>query len=180
MDRDDDAELVIACQHGNRDAIGTLLGKYEKTVFNAALRILNSRDDAADVTQTVFVKVIENFDGVKPELKFYSWIYRIGINESLDFLKRKQRLTKIDDRHASTDRGPEDLCGQDQISRSLQDALMTLSPEYRSVIVLKHLLGCSYRDASEILGVPEKTVKSRLFSARQRLRDALKSQGKAP
>ena len=67
--------------------------------------------------------------------------------------------------------------GDAQVSRGVQDALMHLKPEYRSVIVLKHLLGCSYDDMSEILQLPEKTVKSRLFTARQLLKDVLIDQG---
>ena len=74
--------------------------------------------------------------------------------------------------------GPEESLGQSQAQAALLRALMTLSTEYRAVIVLRHFTGCSYEDVSEILGVPEKTVKSRLFSARQQLKTALQDQGR--
>ena len=75
-------------------------------------------------------------------------------------------------------RGPKNPSARARSHDCLLRALMTLSTEYRAVIVLRHFTGCSYEDASEILGVPEKTIKSRLFSARQQLKTALETQGR--
>ena len=77
MSNTDDTKLIERCRSGDREAFETLLVKYEKPVFNAACRMLNSRDDASDITQTVFLKVFESFDQFDPTRRFFSWIYRI-------------------------------------------------------------------------------------------------------
>ena len=172
-----DAELVRRCCGGDRSAFEILLRRYERPVYNAALRMLRNPEDAKDVAQTVFLKVYEHLSEYDPKYKFYSWIYRIAVNESLHGLSRRHHVESIDDDEPDERPGPDDEAGDQQVSRRVQDALMHLKSEYRSVIVLKHLLGCSYDDMSEILQLPEKTVKSRLFTARQLLKDVLLDQG---
>ena len=86
MSSENDRELIDNCMNGDRQAIEGLLFKYEKPVYNAAYRMLNSSEDARDVTQTVFLKVIENLDSYDPRYKFFSWIYRIALNESINCL----------------------------------------------------------------------------------------------
>ena len=88
----DDKELIDNCMNGDRQAIEGLLFKYEKPVYNAAYRMLNSPDDARDVTQTVFLKVIENLHSFDPQYRFFSWIYRIALNESINCLKNVNRF----------------------------------------------------------------------------------------
>lgn len=175
--KDADAKLVEACRGGNKRAFETLVIRYERPVFNAAYRILNNREDANDISQTVFLKVYERLDSYKPEYKFYSWIYRIAINESLTMLNNRKPGSPIDEQQVSEDPSPEQLADSDQLGRKLQGALMQITADNRAVVVLKHFLGCSYRDISEILGIPEKTVKSRLFTARQQLRTTLLRDG---
>ena len=86
-----ETELVERCRKGDRQALGELLGKYEKPVYNVAFRILGNRDDAADITQSVFLKVFEKLDQYKPEYRFFSWIYRIAVNESINQNKQGWR-----------------------------------------------------------------------------------------
>lgn len=173
MTKTDDTKLIERCINGDRKAFETLLVQYEKPVFNAALRMLNSRDDARDVTQTVFLKVFENFDHYDPSRRFFSWIYRITLNESINWLGKSRRLEPLKQEAVDDSRGPDQEVDSVQLSENVQAALMTIKPDYRTVIVLKHILGCSYVEISEILEIPEKTVKSRLYSARQLLKDAL-------
>jgi len=158
---------------GDRKAFESLLLQYEKPVFNAAFRMLNSRDDAKDVTQTVFLKVFENFDHYDPSRRFFSWIYRIALNESINWLSKSRKLEPLQHEAVDEGRGPEQEVDSANLSENVQAALMSIKPDYRTVIVLKHFLGCSYIEISEILDIPEKTVKSRLYSARQLLKDAL-------
>ena len=172
-----DTELVQRCRNGDRRAFEVLLRRYERPVYNAALRMLRNPDDARDVAQTVFLKAYEHLADYDPTYKFYSWIYRIAVNESLHGLSRRHRVEALDENTADEHRGPEDEVGDEQVSRNVQGALMRIKPEYRVVIVLKHMMGCSYHDMSEILQLPEKTVKSRLFTARQLLKDVLIDQG---
>jgi RNA polymerase sigma-70 factor (ECF subfamily) len=172
-----DAELVRRSCSGDRAAFEILLRRYERPVYNAALRMLRNPEDAKDVAQTVFLKVYEHLADYDPKYKFYSWIYRIAVNESLHGLSRRHKVEQIDDDEPDEHPGPDDEAGDAEITHHVQDALMRLKPEYRSVIVLKHLLGLSYEDMGEILQLPEKTVKSRLFTARQLLKDVLLNQG---
>ena len=177
MNSVDDKELIENCMNGDRQAIESLLFKYEKPVYNAAYRMLNSSEDARDVTQTVFLKVIENMSSYNPRYRFFSWIYRIALNESINCLKKQSRLDALDREPASEGSGPEEQTGSEQLSQGMQTALMTIKAEYRTVIVLKHFVGCSYDEISQILDLPEKKVKSRLYTGRQLLKDALTKSG---
>jgi RNA polymerase sigma-70 factor (ECF subfamily) len=163
--------------NGDRQAIEGLLFKYEKPVYNAAYRMLNSSEDARDVTQTVFLKVIENLDSYDPRYKFFSWIYRIALNESINCLKKQNRLDPLDREPVSDTIGPEEQTGSEQMSQGMQTALMTIKAEYRTVIVLKHFVDCSYEEIGQILNMPEKKVKSRLYTGRQLLKEALTKSG---
>jgi len=177
MHIDADAKLVEDCRNGDTRAFGMLIGKYEKPVFNAALRMLGNRDDAADVTQTAFLKVFERLETYNPDYRFYSWLYRIVINESIDVLNQRKRTTELDETRMPHWDTPEHAIRQSQLSATMQDALMTISADYRTVIVLKHFMDCTYQEISRILDIPEKTVKSRLFTARQLLKDRLTDTG---
>ena len=173
MSKTDDTQLIERCRSGDRQAFEALLVEYEKPVFNAAYRMLNSRDDAQDVTQTVFLKVFENIDQFDPSRRFFSWIYRITLNESINWLRKTNRLEPLTYEAAFEGKGPEQEVESANVAANVQAALMTIKSDYRSVVVLKHFLGCSYMEISQILDVPEKTVKSRLYTARQQLKDAL-------
>lgn len=177
MTEPDEKELMERCSKGDPKSFKTLLSRYERPVYNAAYRMLHSPDDAQDVTQTVFLKVFENLEQFDPERRFFSWIYRITLNESINWLGRSKRTTPLEFDAADDADGPEQQAGNQQLGEGMQAALMTIKPEYRAVIVLKHVVGCSYQEISEVLDLPEKTVKSRLFSARQLLRTNLTERG---
>jgi RNA polymerase sigma-70 factor (ECF subfamily) len=177
MNEPDDTTLMEQCIKGNRQAFETLLVRYEKPVYNAAYRMLHNRDDARDVTQTVFLKVYENLDHYDSKHRFFSWIYRIALNESINVLKKANRLEPLDTEAISQTRGPEQQATSEQLSEGVQTALMAMNSDDRAIITLKHFLGCSYSEISEILDVPEKTVKSRLYTARQLLKEQLDRNG---
>ena len=177
MNSENDRELIENCMNGDRQAIEALLFRYEKPVYNAAYRMLNSSEDARDVTQTVFLKVLEKLDSYDPQYRFFSWIYRIALNESINCLKKQNRLDAFDREPISQANGPEEQTGADQVSQGMQTALMTIQAEYRTVIVLKHFADCSYTEISQILDLSEKKVKSRLYTGRQLLKDALTKSG---
>jgi RNA polymerase sigma-70 factor, ECF subfamily len=142
-----------------------------------ALRMLRNPEDARDVAQTVFLKVFEHLTDYDPQFRLYSWIYRIALNESINVLGRRRRFEPLVGDELDEALGPDDELAGAQMSREIQSALMKIKPEYRSVIVLRHFLDCSYQDIGEILELPEKTVKSRLFAARQLLGDVLRQDG---
>jgi RNA polymerase sigma-70 factor (ECF subfamily) len=180
MKEDSDGVLVRRCCGGDRGAFEALVHRYERPVFNAALRMLHDREEARDVAQTVFLKVYEHLGEYDPSHKFYSWLYRIALNESINVLHRRRPRAPLDLDMAQDGPGPDDTVRQVQLSNGIASAVAGLRDEYRAVIVLRHFLGCSYEDMATILGVPEKTVKSRLFSARCLLKTDMESRGWAP
>ena len=172
-----DTEAVRRCKAGDRRAFDVLLKRHERMVYNLALRMVRDSDDAADVTQSVFIKVYEKLDGFDEQYKFFSWLYRIAVNEALSYLehrKREQRLDGIDAAEEEEETVDDELVERDQ---QIQEGLMALKEEHRALIILKHMQGLSYEEIGQILDIPLKMVKSRLYSARQQLKDLLKGKG---
>ena len=177
MREDPDAALVLASRAGDRRAFEHLLARYERPVFNAAFRILHHREDAADVTQTAFLRAYEHLDQYDPGQRFFSWLYRIAINEAMDLGGRRKPDPLLLEAVADPGAGPDGNAADRQSDASLQRALMALAVDQRALVVLKHVQDFSYEQIAEILDCPVKTVKSRLFSARRALRDRLLAQG---
>lgn len=177
MDKDREQALVRSCQQGDRQALDTLVRHYEKPVFNAAFRILGNTDEASDVTQTAFLKVFENLDRYDPKHRLFSWLYRIALNEAIDQIRRRNRLEPLADERCAGNESPERVTAEAERARRVQAVLMELSVDYRTVIVMHYFTECSYRDIAGILDLPEKTVKSRLFTARQQMKEKLAALG---
>ena len=177
MDNSRDHALITRCRRGDRQALGELIKEYERPIYNAAYRILGNIDDAADVTQTVFMKAFERLDQYNPEYKFFSWIYRIAVNESINLHNRNKNLQSLEDEDIAGASNPEEDVDANKLSRIIQAGLMELQDDYRVVVVLRHFSDMSYRDISVVLHIPEKTVKSRLYSARQLIKAQLADQG---
>jgi RNA polymerase sigma-70 factor (ECF subfamily) len=172
-----DASLVDQCLQGDRRAFETLLDRYQRTVFNVVYRIVRDIEDAQDVTQSSFVKAFENLRSFNPKYKFFSWIYKIAVNESLNFLNQRKRTIELNEEVVSQEDDPEGSLANMELTEKINDCLMKLSPEYRVVIVLRHFQDLPYHEIGQILDLPEKTVKSRLFAARQALRRHLLRKG---
>lgn len=170
---EEDQALVRRCLEGDRGAFEQLVDKYHKTVFNVAFRMLNDTDDAADVTQSVFLKAFENLATFNARFKFFSWLYKIAVNESLNYLSRRRPHDQIDEGLPAVDKSPDERYGDLERSERIQEAMMEMGLDYRVVIVLNHFQDLSYREIAYVLDIPEKRVKSRLFSARQLLKDKL-------
>ena len=180
MTRDDDAMLIEACLRGDRHAFDKLVDRYEGPLFSAAYRITGSVEDAMDATQSAFVNAYEKLHTFDPTYRFFSWIYRIAVNQSLNLVGSRKDQTELEENTAMEGRGPAEIFDSNEARGQLKRALLELEPNHRTVIVLKHLEGFSYREIGELLDIPEKTVKSRLFTARQKLRAILTERGFAP
>ena len=122
-------------------------------------------------------KKLHTFD---PTYRFFSWIYRIAVNQSLNLVGRRRDQAAFDDNAPAAEPNPSEVFESTETRGHLKRALLELEPHHRTVIVLKHLEGFTYREIGELLEIPEKTVKSRLFTARQRLRVILTERGFAP
>jgi RNA polymerase sigma-70 factor, ECF subfamily len=169
---DEDAALVRRCLGGESAAFEDLVDRYQRPLFNVAFRLLGSYDEASDATQNAFVKAYTHLGSFHQHQRFFSWIYRILKNECLNML-RSQRMVEPLPPDLAADRGPVDSVEDAERRRALDKALMSLSTEYREVIALRHFAELSYDDIAAALGIPAKTVKSRLYSARQRLGELL-------
>jgi len=172
-----DAHLAIQFQNGDRKAFTMLVARYEKPIFNTAFRMVKNFDDAADITQNAFVKAYEKIDTFNPSYKFFNWLYKIAVNETLNLINRRKRRLDFEYDPPARIPSPEDDLELNEMGHYLQKALDVMSYDQRIVIVLKHLLLLPYSEIADILSIPEKTVKSRLFTARHMLRRELINQG---
>jgi RNA polymerase sigma-70 factor (ECF subfamily) len=164
-----DRVLVRRCLENHGDAAGALVDRYQRRLFNVALRMLGNAQDAEDVTQTVFLNAFHGLRRYDPKYKFFSWVYRMTVNESLNALKRrKPTVTLGDDVDLAAPGAAAD--GAAEAEDRVGKALMGLKPDDRAVVVLKHFMSFSYQEIADVLEIPVQTVKSRLFTARDRLR----------
>lgn len=157
-----------------------LVRQYEGPVFNAALRLTGDPDDAADVVQSTFTKVFDRLNSFDTSRRFFSWIYRIALNEATNALRSRRPAETLTDDRASTQPGPAALAETGQRARAVQSALARLGPDYRAAITLRYFVGCSYAEMADVLDIPQKTVKSRLFTARRQLQEILERDGVTP
>lgn len=168
----DDAALVARSASGEADAFEILVTRYQRVLFSVALRMLGDYADAADATQVAFIKAYERLDSFDPRFRFFSWIYRILVNECLNTRRGRHPHAEItpDLRGNGT---PFEAFAANERRHRVQRALLELSIESRQVVVLRHFADLSYDEIAATLGVPSKTVKSRLYSARQQLSELL-------
>ena len=169
---DDEDGLITRCLAGDSRAFEPLVERYHRPLFRVAVRMLGSREEAQDVTQTVFLKAYQALATCDRQRRFFSWIYRILINECLNAL-RARRPTQVIEETMASPAPAADPVETVETRRRVRKALLLLPEAQRDVILLRHFAEMRYEQIAAALGVPEKTVKSRLFSARQRLCELL-------
>jgi RNA polymerase sigma-70 factor (ECF subfamily) len=177
MIHDQDHVLVQRCLDGNQKAFEILVDRYQKPIFNLAYRFSTDREDAEDIAQSVFVKAFEKLSTFDPKFRFFSWLYKIAVNESINFLNRRKKFDSFDEDLHSRNRESEEGFRDHEMTASIDMALLDLKPDYRIVVILNHFQELSYREIGQILEIGENTVKSRLFSARKKLRGLLLKRG---
>jgi RNA polymerase sigma-70 factor, ECF subfamily len=173
---DADRALVERFRGGDRDAFTGLVVRYQRAIYNAAFWISKRPEDARDAAQATFLKVAEQIDEYDPQYKFFSWIYRIAVNEALNQVRRQGRDDPLDDDTvvaAPDGTDPADRFAERQRAKRLHEAMLKLSTNDRTVLTMRHFGEQSYAEMADALGIEEKTVKSRLFDARNRLRQLL-------
>lgn len=164
----DDLALVARCRAGDMGGFEALVQRYQRVLFTVSLRMLGDYDAANDAAQNAFIKAyqkLETFDGTR---RFFSWLYRILVNECLNTRRDNQRHERITRDVAAAGNPAADLESAER-RRAVQAAILALPMDYREVIVLRHFTELSYDEIGETLRVPSKTVKSRLHTARSRL-----------
>lgn len=176
-----DWELVQKCQAGEISAFQELVSRYHQKVYMVILGLLRNREDALEVAQETFFRAYRKIKSFQGGSSFYTWIYRIAVNLSID-AQRRQKRNPLDFRESmdavletqnEVARDPFADVHDKELRETLLNAINDLTPEHKAVIVLRTIEGLSYKDIGEILGCSEGTVMSRLHYARKKLHDKL-------
>ena len=185
-----DHDLVQRVQAGDTAAFRTLFDKYHRRAFAVAMGVVKNEDDALDAVQNAFVKVHKNIHKFQGSSSFYTWLYRIVMNVSIDHVRRTSRRKSLDfDERVLheesevagdgalvprvTDANPGKTALRRELGSAIQAALAELPEHHRAVIVLREIEGMSYEEMAEALEVPKGTIMSRLFHARKKMQVAL-------
>lgn len=183
----DDETLVRQCQHGDSEAMSCLIVKYQDRVYNSILKICSNRDDAAELTQDTFVKVLESIRTFRGKSSFYTWLFRVAVNLTLNHCRRrfklspvsldatnenydKQRVPLVSMLADSGQNNPARIAQQKELIQRLTGMISQLPQEYRVILVLRDIEQMSYADIADVLEIEYGTVKSRLSRARTALR----------
>jgi RNA polymerase sigma-70 factor, ECF subfamily len=183
---DDDRRLIAECLEGRRDSFGVLVTNYQARLYNAAVRLVDTPEDAADVVQDAFLSAYQSLHSFKGDAEFFTWLYRIAFNTAIS-MKRKRKTTLSLDARRNGELGPhsrEPVDASEYVKpgaalerteeeKLLHDALARLSGEHREVLLMKDIDGLKYEEIADVMGVPIGTVRSRLHRARLELRDLL-------
>lgn len=167
-DGDPDSALVARCLGGDVEAFEPLVRRYQRPLYNLALRTLGDREEARDVVQQAFLKAYQKLASFDPRHRFFSWVYRIVLNESLNVRGRRRPTDPLTSEPVSAG-DPEDAVLERERRDCVQAALLRLPADDRLVLALRHFAELSYAEIGDALGVAEKTVKSRLHEARLKL-----------
>jgi RNA polymerase sigma-70 factor (ECF subfamily) len=187
--RAEDREVVEAVLGGDAAAYRFLVERYQSRVYAMVCGMVRDREEARDLTQEAFVKAFNNLDRFRLESSFYTWMYRIAMNVAIDHLRKhnKRRTSEfnedvaardndgvLDPGHTSMD--PRKILERKRLHKKIHDALETLSPDHRQIILLREVEGMAYKEIADTLEIAEGTVMSRLFYARRKLQQALKDE----
>jgi RNA polymerase sigma-70 factor (ECF subfamily) len=173
-------ETLLAWKKGDKEAFEKIVRATMKRAYSVALGLVGNADDAHDLSQEAFIaahRARKSFDIDRP---FFPWFYRVLRNRCLNYLKKRARRREISldvlEERVGRGSADEELLRRERIEMVWR-ALLTLSPEHREILVLRNFQELSYSEISGVLGVPEGTVMSRLYYARQALLEALRKEG---
>lgn len=182
----EDMEWVRRSQDGDQESFSELVRKYQKRVYYLAYGMTGNREDALDIAQEAFLKAFRSLKGFQGGGGFYTWLYRIAYNQSIDFMRKEWRKKKLEyqDNQDLTEKespimavpsasNPGQDMAQKELNRVIMDAVQSLQEQHRSVILLREIEGLSYDDIAETLRIRKGTVMSRLHYARQELQKVL-------
>jgi RNA polymerase sigma-70 factor, ECF subfamily len=167
----EDRDLVGKARQGNVDAYNLLVSRWEKRVFNYILRLVRNREDAFDISQEVFLKAYQHLGKLDDASRFAPWLFRIAHNESFSLLRKNRPDGDELVETAVSPPGPRMLPVETSIA--VTRALERLSADQREAVVLKVYEGFKFEEMAEILGCPVSTVKSRVYTALDLLKETL-------
>ena len=185
---DNKEELLIRrAQRGNLTAFDDLIKQYDEKVMRIILSMLNNVDDARDVYQEVFMKVFQSINKFQFQSKFYTWLFRIAVNTSINFRKKRtnQQGRSIEEYLEENENDWQIIVSDDsenpekqllnlELSSNIQHSINKLSPRQKTVFVLRHYHGYKLSEIAEIMNCSEGTIKNYLFRSVQKLKKELK------
>lgn len=173
-----DFNLVIKAKEGDQKAYADLMHRYKDSIYFMALKMVNNKEDAMDLTVETFAKAFEKLDKYQPEFAFSTWLFRVGTNNCIDFIRKKKLNTQsingmVDDEGderplqiKSDTLNPEEASMKKEQTQTLKVLIDSLPSRYRNLIVLRYFDELSYEEIAEQLDLPLGTVKAQLFRAR--------------
>jgi RNA polymerase sigma-70 factor (ECF subfamily) len=197
MDGPSDEALVVALRDGDTASLGELVRRWERPLFRFVFRLLPSPDDAQEVCQETFLRILRRSDRFRDTGRFSTWMYQIALNLCRDRRRKRRRWSAVVvDGGLDSDRppagalgrtaegAPDEVAARREIQRRVRRALRRIPAEQREVLVLKEFEGLRFREIAEIVGCPESTVKSRMYYGLRGLKNALEREepesGSAP
>ncbi len=181
-----DRELVLQSQKGDVQAFEQLVERYHRKIYGLTYNMTSNREDAEDLTQDVFVKAFEALPRFKGKSSFYTWIYRIAVNKTINYRKKRNRKRALSldqfDQEIKTDDVYHDLTSKgsplrnlslSELQIKLNEALQSLSENHRIVVVMHDMQGIPHEKIAKVVGASVGTVRSRLFYARRQMQAEL-------
>ena len=171
---ENEAELIAQAQQGDRGAFGQLVRRHRGGVINVVYRMCGDANLADEAAQEAFIRAWQHLPGYRPRSPFRNWLYRIATNAARDALRREARTVDIDTISVTdSTQGPQAAVEAQELGERVQQAVLSLPPASRAVLVLREYEGLSYKEIADTLGIPMGTVMSRLNYARNLLRESL-------
>lgn len=167
----EDRDLVLRARRGDVEAYNHLVSRWEKRVYNYLLKLVSNRDDAMDLSQDVFLKAYQSLRKLEDPARFKGWLFRIAHNEAYSLLRRRKPDVEAADRPPGP--GPGSRMLPVETSLAVASALGRLSEDQREAVVLKVYQGFKFEEMSQILDCPVSTVKSRVYTALDLLKQTL-------
>ncbi|MEW6183530.1 MAG: RNA polymerase sigma factor [Bacillota bacterium] len=180
----DDSRLIVQCRNGEEEGFRLLLGRYEAYIYRLCRRLTGHPEDALELTQEVFLKIVTGLEGFQVNRPFKPWLRRLTVNTCINFLRSRGREVLILDEPAGSNPSrvtpaapvktdPQVRAEWIETCLTLQSAIERLPPPHRLVLVLRHQEEMNYQEIAEVTGLPLGTVKTYLFRARGKLRQLL-------
>lgn len=185
--RQEDAQLIKRALKGEDRAYRRLRLKYHDAIYNLIYRMIHDKEEVEDLTQEAFIKAFTSLSSFNEEYAFSTWIYRIATNNSIDYIRRRRFLTVSIDKPVETKDGeyafeladtgfePDEELIAAQRRKLLDDAIRSLPPKYRRVMVMRHVEEKEYQEIAQALRLPLGTIKAHIFRAREMLYRRLRS-----
>ena len=181
-----DADLVVQAQEGDVRAFDELVARYHDRIYALTYNMTSNREDAEDLTQEIFVKAFNALPRFKGKSSFYTWIYRIAVNKTINYRKKRNRNRPISldqfDQDIKTDETYHDLTSKGsplrnisltELNKKLNEAMQKLSDKHRTVLIMHDMQGIPHEEIAKVVGASVGTIRSRLFYARRQMQSEL-------